>query len=167
MQARLPLLDPDLVQLTLGQPPGASFDQHLSRPLLRQAMAGLLPDQVRLRPRKAWFDSLIVACIAADEPVIRRLLTAPGAETRAFLQPERITLALDTLASARGVPRFRAMHLIWRALTLECWLRLQDDPDGSTLPQPGEITAPALELRPVTVTANIGGQREGSYLFPS
>ena len=63
--------------------------------------------------------------------------------------------------------RFRAMHLIWRALTLECWLRLQADPDGSTLPQAGEITAPELELRTVAAPAGAGGRREGSYLFPS
>ena len=52
VQARHPLLDPDLLELACGQPPRASFDRAPSRPLLREAMAGLLPDEVRLRPRR-------------------------------------------------------------------------------------------------------------------
>jgi len=42
-------------------------------------MQGLLPDSVRLRPQKAWFDSVIVDTLAGpDGKAIRGLLTGPA-----------------------------------------------------------------------------------------
>ena len=129
-------------------------------------MSGLLPEEVRLRPQKAWFDSLIVACLTGpDAPVIRRLLSGPSAETRAYIRRQEIELALDSLHRGSRVARFRAMHLVWRALTLECWLRRQSDPRGAALPDPGELSAPALELQSVGEVTGAGKPR--SYLFPS
>jgi asparagine synthase (glutamine-hydrolysing) len=167
LDARLPMLDPDLIMLALCQSPRESFDPYLSRPLLREAMAGLLPDRVRLRAEKAWFDSLIVACLTGpDAPVIRRLLMGARCESRAFIEGERIALALDSLGAARGVERFRAMHLIWRALTIECWLRQQLDPGGSTLPDTGEMSAPDIELRSLPAPERAPTAALPSYVFP-
>ncbi len=49
-------------------------------------MSGLLPDTVRLRPRKALFDSVLVDCLdGPDRMAARRLLTEPGAELGAYV----------------------------------------------------------------------------------
>jgi asparagine synthase (glutamine-hydrolysing) len=150
LQARHPMFDQALLTIALAQPPADTFDPVLSRPLLREATAGLLPDEVRLRPQKAWFDSLIVDCMSGpDAPAIRRLLTGPTAEIRAYADVEVATHALDSLPSSRGVARFRAMHLIWRLMSIECWLRLQESPDGATLPDASELSRADVDLRDV------------------
>ena len=80
LEARHPLFDLDLVELSLRQPPLATFDRHRSRPVLRAAMAGALPDAVRLRPHKALFDSVLVDSLAGpDGALARRLLSDPAA----------------------------------------------------------------------------------------
>jgi len=167
LEARLPMLDPDLILLALGHSPSESFDPELNRPLLREAMAGLLPDRVRLRSEKAWFDSLIVACLTgADMPLIHALLMGSASESRAFIDGEQIARAYDSLTAARGVERFHAMHLIWRALTIECWLRAQADPDESTLPHAAEISSPQVELRSLGEGDTARAASTPSYVFP-
>jgi asparagine synthase (glutamine-hydrolysing) len=136
LQARHPLFDLDLLELALRQPPEMTLDRHRSRPVLRASMAGLLPDSVRLRPVKAWFDSLIVECLSvADGTAVRRLLGDPGFELGAYAEPDALRRALlDAPPPASGIERFRWMHQVWRLLTAECWLRAQADPGCTSLP---------------------------------
>jgi hypothetical protein len=130
LRARHPLFDLDLVELCLRQPPEASFDPHRNRPQLRAAMAGLLPDSVRLRPGKAWFDSLVIDClVGADGPAVRALLSDPRAELGAYVDLRRLHDELPIATPPQDGARFGWMHLIWRLLTAECWLRLQASPN--------------------------------------
>ena len=95
LEARHPLLDLDLVELSLRQSPLLTFDRRYSRPLLRESMAGLLPDSVRLRPGKAQFESLIVDCLTGPDGVaVRAILTSPRAELRAFLDQAQMRRTL-------------------------------------------------------------------------
>jgi asparagine synthase (glutamine-hydrolysing) len=124
LEARHPLFDLELVELCLRLAPQATFDRYRSRPLLRSAMAGLLPDTVRLRPEKALFDSLLIDCLADDDGAARALLTDPRAELGAYVDLQAMTGALfDTTAEGRR--SFRWMWQVWRMLTVECWLRSQ------------------------------------------
>ena len=148
--ARHPLLDPDLVTLALSQPPLMSFDRDLSRPMLREAMSGLLPEEIRRRPGKAWFDQLILDCLTGpDAPTIRALLTSKTAGIREFTEPAGVLGALDGLHAYDGLLRFRSMRVVWRLVTLECWLRLQEDPSGQSLPDPARLTPASVDLAPV------------------
>jgi asparagine synthase (glutamine-hydrolysing) len=143
-EVRLPLLDLDLVELALRQPPRATFDQRFSRPLLRAAMAGALPDAVRLRPAKAWFDSLVVDCLAgADGIAVRRILGDRQAEIGAYIDLEKMRAALlDTDRQRRDDP-LTWMSLVWRLLTAELWLRAQVSPvsalRGNPRPSPARV----------------------------
>jgi asparagine synthase (glutamine-hydrolysing) len=137
LEARHPLFDLDVLELCLRQPPTATFNRHRSRPVLRESMAGRLPDSVRLRSAKAWFDSLIVDCLRGpDERSVRRLLCDPKAELRAYVDCDGVRRAL--LEPSRMVDRtdsFQWMHHVWRLVTAECWLRAQANPDGNWLPK--------------------------------
>jgi asparagine synthase (glutamine-hydrolysing) len=137
VEARHPLFDLDLMQLMLAQPPRLSFDPHLNRPLLRGAMQGLLPDSVRLRPGKAWFDSLIVdSLVGPDAGAVRALLGSPSAELRAFAAMDSVIEMLDR-GPGEGSERFTWMHLTWRLVAAECWLRrLVGDPAIETVDAP-------------------------------
>ena len=154
LEVRLPLLDLDLVQLALRQPPGATFDRRFSRPLLRASLAGLLPDPIRLRPAKAWFDSLIVDALAGDDAV-RDLLADPGAELGAYVDLAAMRAALLDSNRLRSADPLTWMSLVWRFVTAELWLRSQAIPvaelSDSLRPKP-----PRVEIDPVPA----------SYFFP-
>jgi asparagine synthase (glutamine-hydrolysing) len=124
LEARHPLLDLDLVELCLRQPPEATLDPHFSRPVLRAAMAGLLPDSVRLRPAKALFESLIVSSFSGpDGTAVRAVLADPGAELGAYVDLARMRRTLFERDDARRGEPFRWMWLVWRLLNAELWLR--------------------------------------------
>lgn len=131
LESRHPMLDLDLVELALRLPPTATFDRRFNRPVLRAAMAGLLPDSVRLRPGKAWFQSLIVDCLTGpDWVLVRRILGDPRAEVGAFVDLGEMRAALLDSEQRRREDPFRWMWQVWRLLTVECWLRIEARPSG-------------------------------------
>lgn len=135
LEARHPMLDLDLVELCLRLPPEASLDVRFSRPVLRAAMAGVLPDTVRLRPQKALFQSLIASCLAGpDHAAVRAILTAPNARVREYIHSDRMEGELfDSDALLKRNP-FRWMWSIWRLLNAELWL--QSVSAGNLLTEP-------------------------------
>jgi asparagine synthase (glutamine-hydrolysing) len=136
LEARHPMLDLDLVELALRQPPAATLDPRFSRPLLRSALAGVLPDSVRLWPQKALFESLIVSCLSgSDGAAVRRLLTAPDAEIGAFVDVTKMREELFSSDLAQRQP-FAWMWQVWRLLNLELWLRSQGSQFGFPEPFP-------------------------------
>ena len=124
LQARHPLFDLDLLELTLRLPPLASFDPDRNRPMLRASMVGRLPESVLLRPAKAWFDSLIADCLSdADGAAVKGLLCDRKAELRAYLDQDAMRRALFDAGGETPSGSFAWMHQTWRLLTAECWLR--------------------------------------------
>jgi asparagine synthase (glutamine-hydrolysing) len=161
LEARHPMFDLDLLELALRQPPQATLDRHRNRPVLRASMAGLLPDSVRLRPAKAWFDSLIVDCLdGPDGAAVRQLITEPGAELGAYVDQDAVRRALFDTGARERSGSFQWMHQVWRLLTAECWLRAQRDPGGWSLGIPE--ASPAR----VSVGADAPEGDAGSYVFP-
>jgi asparagine synthase (glutamine-hydrolysing) len=162
LEARHPLFDLDLVELALRQAPEATLDSHRNRPVLRASMAGLLPDSVRLRQAKAWFDSLIVDCLEGpDGAAVRQLLTDPGAELRAYLEPDGVRCVLFADGSRERPDPFQWMHQVWRLVTAECWLRAQADPAGWRLPA-------GLTASPARIDLDSASPRSDArpYVFP-
>jgi asparagine synthase (glutamine-hydrolysing) len=146
LEARYPLFDLDVVEVCLRQPPLATFDRYRSRPVLRAAMTGLLPDTVRLRPHKALFDSVLVDSLAGSDGVLaRKLLTDPGAELRAYVDQRGVERSLFGAASKLREEPFRWMWQLWRLTTAECWLRAQANRDD-------EVLSDAVKASPAHVT---------------
>jgi len=161
LEARHPLMDLDLVELGLRQPPRATFDSRRSRPVLRSAMAGLLPDDVRLRPQKARFDSLLVDSLAGpDSAAVRALLADPKAELGSYIDLAAMRSDLLDSGSYRREQPFRWMWQVWRLATAECWLRAQADPLASVLP--AGVSACATDL----VLEHTDAGSATSYFFP-
>ena len=145
LEARHPLLDLDLVQLSLRMAPLASFDRYRNRPVLRAAMAGRVLDAVRLRPGKAWFDSVIVECLDGPDGVAaRRLLSDPGAEIGAYVDQRTLRRTMLDAVGLRREQPFQWMWQLWRLTTAECWLRAQANPGkdmmrGYPAPSPARV----------------------------
>jgi asparagine synthase (glutamine-hydrolysing) len=147
LEARHPLLDLDLVELALRQPPERTLDPRFTRPVLRAAMAGLLPDSVRLRPRKALFESLIVSALRGpDGAAVERILTAPDAEVGAYVDRERMAAALFGTQTLLREDPFRWMWQVWRLLTAEIWLRSLGSENRSVEPKV-ELSPARVEIR--------------------
>jgi asparagine synthase (glutamine-hydrolysing) len=128
--AHHPFADLELIELVLTLPPEHAFAPDLSRPLLRHAMRGLLPDEIRARRGKSYFDPLLVDCLAGcDRRVIGALLSPRHAEVLRFADPTAIRLLLDR--GPAGHPRGAVpwMRDVWRLATAECWLRSQSNPE--------------------------------------
>jgi asparagine synthase (glutamine-hydrolysing) len=134
---RHPLRDASLIDLALTLPPELAFDARLDRPIAREAMRGLVPDEVRLSDEKPYFNPILeCALTGADRPEIERLLEARDAAVGAYV---RLDVVRDELLSRSHRPGTdgRAWALdLWRLLTLECWLRHQADPGWTT---PGSV----------------------------
>jgi len=124
IEPRHPLLDVDLIEAVLAFPPELAFERRFNRPVLREALAGLVPDEARLRPYKSNFDPVIVAGIEAEMPLIEALLRRPGSHVGAYTDRAALEAHLAGPPPARGARRGWAMSL-WYLATMECWLRLQ------------------------------------------
>jgi len=148
LEAHHPMLDLDLVELSLRQPPAQTLDPRFSRPVLREAMAGLLPDSVRLRPQKALFESLIAASMRGpDGAAVREILCGPDAEVGAYVDRKRMEGVLFRPPAAGREDDFRWMWQVWRLLTAEVWLRSLNSGNGIPEPKTG-LSTPRLEIRP-------------------
>jgi asparagine synthase (glutamine-hydrolysing) len=118
-----PFLDVDLIELVLGLPPEPAFDPRLDRALLRRAMAGLLPDNVRLRTDKVYFDALRLAALTGpDRATVDRTLNG-ALELAAVTDPASLR-ALWRDGPERHPRGWRLWSAeVWRAFAAETWLR--------------------------------------------
>jgi asparagine synthase (glutamine-hydrolysing) len=128
LETRHPLLDDvDLIELVLLLPPHLSFDPVLTRPLERNVVAGVLPDEILLRRDKSTFSDLVVEALGGlDYPIVTELLAAADAEIWAYAQPDPLRKLLDVPPGSRSI---RWARQLWRLATTESWLRAQTDPE--------------------------------------
>jgi asparagine synthetase B (glutamine-hydrolysing) len=77
VELRMPFLDWRLVAFASALPPEAKIGQGFTQRVLRDAMAGILPEPIRLRRTKVGFDdtqALLNGCLA---PLVRRAVDHP------------------------------------------------------------------------------------------
>jgi asparagine synthase (glutamine-hydrolysing) len=126
-----PLYDFDLIDYCLRLPPELAFDRRFTRPLAREAMRGLIPDDVRLDGNKAVFSPFCFEMVTgADAAGIETLLTAPDAELGAYADMGLIRRMWRDERPAPG-PGRHTTHWgsdVWRLAIAECWLRSLADP---------------------------------------
>ena len=129
LEARSPFFDVDLVELVLRLPPELGFDGRFNRPLQRDAMFGLLPDEVRLRPGKSYFDELFQRSLGVhDLEAVRRLLGAPDAEIGTVVDLAVVRKEIVETDPARHPSGSKYWaNSAWRLATAECWLRHERD----------------------------------------
>jgi asparagine synthase (glutamine-hydrolysing) len=125
LEARHPMIDLDLVEFALRLPPSLAMQTDLERPVLRRALASLVPDPIRLRPGKSYFNELFHDCLAGpDLPLIRELFSEP-CEVAAYVDLESVR---ERLLGRTGAESGLAWpQAVWRLVTAECWLRAQGD----------------------------------------
>jgi asparagine synthetase B (glutamine-hydrolysing) len=118
-----PLLDDlPLIDLVLGLPPELAADERLDRPVLREAMRGLVGDHVRLRETKSTFDQVLIDCmLGADRELLGNLLDPRRAAVAAYVRPE--LLARFAEPPSREQATLSWAWTAWRLASVELWLR--------------------------------------------
>jgi asparagine synthase (glutamine-hydrolysing) len=129
LEASHPLVDPDVIEFMLQIPPLVAYDLRFNRPLLRESLAGMLPDEVRLRTTKSTFDALFHGILAGRElPIVRRLLDPASAQIGEYVDLPAVWSELLRTDPPSEYPARQtwALH-VWRLLTAELWLRSHSD----------------------------------------
>ncbi len=122
-----PLYDEGLIDFCSRIDPEIAFDPRVNRPLVREALSGLLPDVVRLQSRKANFAAFAVETMQADSSAMRRLLDAPDPEIAEYVDLEWIR---QRWRAPVPEPMSGFWGALWRAAVGQAWLRYGSDPGG-------------------------------------
>jgi asparagine synthase (glutamine-hydrolysing) len=156
-----PFLDVGLIEFILGLPPEYAFDPVYNRPLLRDSLEGLMPDAIRLRKLKSFFNEIVIQALSGpDFEAARELVGAREAEIHAFVQPDLVRERF--LGGPEHHPEGRAawMRELWQLMTAEIWLRFQSDrrlPERLTsrwrLPEP-ECEFSTVEREPLLLSSS-------------
>src|SRR5581483_11330582 len=149
LDARPPLMDRSLVELSLTIPPELDFDRRWDRPIVREAMAlGGVPDEVRLDRKKSDLgDFYFHLTTVTDFPFIRSLLADRDACLREYLTPAALAGLTEKPApdSPRGSRHWTART--WNFAIVETFLRHVRDPGSvARLLESPELTRPAARL---------------------
>jgi asparagine synthase (glutamine-hydrolysing) len=121
VEVRHPFLDRRLFELVLAFPPEELWKPGVSKPLLRRAMAGILPEAVRGRKTKTRFTTFLDVVLREKEADrIEDLLQTPLAADLGILDRDRLLADYRAYRNG-GSPALRAP--LWHAVTLEIWLK--------------------------------------------
>ena len=121
-EVRLPLLDRRIAEFAFSLPARFTSQRGVTKRVLRDAVRGLVPDDVLARRDKVGFETPQVRWL--DTPKARTLIAETLLDERAR---KRGLYDLAAIAADVRVGRWRDADAIWRALNLERWLSLFED----------------------------------------
>jgi asparagine synthase (glutamine-hydrolysing) len=125
------MYDVELVRTVLTIPPALQFESLRDRALLRDALAGRIPETVRTRHSKSFFTPLLVEALAAEGGVLARGLAAADAPVRDYVSAAALDRLLAPVATGGAT---RHARQLWQVGIADTWLRSAEHPD-----YPGEL----------------------------
>lgn len=120
IESRNPFLDYRVVELLFRVPYQMRFRDGMSKYILREAMRGVLPEEVRSRTDKQGFQSAGEQWFRSElHGVIHDILASPSLRDRGYLDQQKILEGFER--HARGDANLR--FAIWSWVCLELWFR--------------------------------------------
>jgi asparagine synthase (glutamine-hydrolysing) len=119
VETRHPLLHRPLVEFMVGLDESLRHPGHANRVLQRRALAGILPEPVRLRQTKGGMDGQVERDIARDEALLAMLLDEPRLVARGYVDQAAWTAAVNR--ARLGAVGSRVHFDV--AVSVEMWLR--------------------------------------------
>lgn len=121
IESRVPFLDYRVVETTLSQPIDRYIHKGTTKKILRNAMNGLLPEEIRLRkdkigfqtPEDEWFRD------AKYVEYIKDLLHSEAFRNRGIINPDKATAYYDMHLSGK----INISKEIWKWINLEVWFK--------------------------------------------
>ncbi len=123
MEARHPFLDRRVADFVLSIPPELIFDGRERKMLLRKAMAGRLPENVRRRRGKTRFGPFIHRSLQVEAASVVRNLLSESSQLVELGLVEGSVLAQGLEAYFRGEDLHGIGEHLWYLVTLEIWLK--------------------------------------------
>ena len=125
LDAAYPFLDRDLVAFLMAAPGEVQNRDGVPRALLREAMAGILPDAVRGRTWKADFTEASNRGIGRDWHIVTAALAGDSRAARmGYVDARRLAAAMPGLAAELEGPDALAAWGLTDLFALEVWLRV-------------------------------------------
>lgn len=122
VETRYPFLHRPLVEMALGLPMELLLRPGTTKWVLRQAMRGILPEEVRVRGGKGGPDARIVWSLSREEPRLRRMLRDPLVAQLGWVESDGLVAAFERVKAGENAGR-GALEAV---LALETWLRVKD-----------------------------------------
>lgn len=139
IEARVPFLDNDLVDFTLGIPSGLKFKDGESKYILKKAMRGLLPEGTLVRRKQGFTPPDATWYRVPLREEVEGLLLSPRTLERGYFQPQGVRTIVEQHMSGTHNHRF----LLWSLMVFEWWNRLFLD--GESLPgEPPHAARPSV-----------------------
>jgi asparagine synthase (glutamine-hydrolysing) len=121
VEVRYPFLDRRLFDLVLSLSPTHLYDLRLYKPLLRRAVAGVLPEPLRTRRGKSRLGAFLDYSLRGQAAsAVEELLRAPMAVELGWVEEVALQQAWQRYRKDSPDSSLRAL---WFVLTLELWLR--------------------------------------------
>lgn len=122
LEERHPFYDVDVIEFALSLPEPQRYQTGESKRVVRRALAGLMPESIRVRADKAEYSSLYVQAFAAQggERMFDRLAIAD----EGWVRPDELRRALARAhqALARNQPT-GDLRVLWTVLAIDRWYR--------------------------------------------
>jgi asparagine synthase (glutamine-hydrolysing) len=118
VESRLPFLDYRLVELAMGLPAAFKLEGATTKRVLREAMAGILPEKIRTRMDKLGFATPEEVWVQKDAPGLFR------DEVRRAIEQSRGILNARALERAEAIISGREpfSFLVWRMISFGRWM---------------------------------------------
>ncbi|MBK8489359.1 MAG: asparagine synthase (glutamine-hydrolyzing) [Saprospirales bacterium] len=119
IEARVPFLDYRLVERTLLLPDNLIIQKGMTKHVLREAMKGTLPEQIRMRRDKVGFETPEAEWFRTPlfQKYITDLFSSSAFESRGLIEPEKVREMYQHHLSRKG----NYSREIWKLIHLEKW----------------------------------------------
>jgi asparagine synthase (glutamine-hydrolysing) len=128
-EVRLPLLDRRIAEFAFSLPASFLSDRGVSKRILRDAVAPLVPERVLARRDKIGFETPQASWL--EQPLAREQIAATLLSDTAR---ERGLYDVTAIEADVRAGAWRDSSAIWRALNMERWLQLFERAPGSSAP---------------------------------
>ncbi|MGE0451156.1 MAG: asparagine synthase (glutamine-hydrolyzing), partial [Vicinamibacterales bacterium] len=140
IESRVPFLDHTLVEFASALPDRLKLSGLTTKRVLREAMKGVLPDEILTRPKMGFPVPFSRWTRGAWNDVAREVLLDRRTRQRGLVD----SAAVDVLLRDHAAHRTDAGDPLWMLMNLELWFRTFVDRGGvQSLPEPHRRTAPA------------------------
>jgi asparagine synthase (glutamine-hydrolysing) len=134
VEARYPFWDKRLVEFCLTLPADAKLDKGWSRMILRRAMEGILPDQIRWRKDKFNFGQHIVrGMLAHHRPLLDHVLLEDAEDVSGYVDISAVSAAYQRVLKQAEQADGYDVQAIWKTVALAKWLRQRRETPSDSL----------------------------------
>ncbi len=137
LEMRYPFLHRPLVEHSLRLPPSLRIRPGYGKHVLREAMRGILPEEVRTRRGKGGIDARLLWAINREWARLDELLRDPEIARRGWVRADALRAATER---ARRGEAHNIVFLLC-ALSLETWLAVRSGRWAALAPGPGAASA--------------------------